>query len=1400
MKNLNPNNASLEQGDMNRQPIAGRVRSLAARMLVVFVTLAMVLGTSPFAQLAYADSENDIVLASDELAVDAQSDEQPVAGETGQSSDGTDEQSGENADASAGDIENGAAEGDAASSDVSDANKDAEGNASAENSNENGDETTSYEEEGIALASDGQDDTVTPGTYGSYTYEQNTTKDAFSGSAYDAYRDPVATQWLGVAGSFHITAFDEMTISSHVYGNVLAKKLTGSNNYGLDTRYDNAYGYKGLSYIQEYPSPNGNVDGHNDGLFVIGSNNTVTKVDNGNHLAVNGVQFNQPNKLLQDTDTASAPFIDLDAVKTKTTEVSDNLAKVADVGASVSKEGSNTYINYEGDSGCAYVTFKASELNSMDQLYIKGMALNGSCSVVINVEMDTNDLYLSKVHVLLPDGQTAGTGETDSTVGYVMFNIKNSTSAMTISLSDRVLASVLAPNSTINLGGSAAGTYIGTKVNVTAESHARPFRGTLKPVVTGVSVNKQWLDAYGNPESADVVSTHNPVSVQLYQRKNGGDWAKYDDTVELSNANSWSHSWDGLTKKDKQGNTYEYKIEEVSKTDDYTSSVAGNDSGTSWTVTNRHVAVGKLSVSKTWDDEDDKDDVRPDSVTVHIVRSVNGGAQETYGDAITLNKSNGWAATVDQLPLKDADGNEYTYAVVEDAVDGYSTKVELIPSGIDADGNKSWTYTVINSHTSIYKETSVSVTKEWLNASGAAEIDVDHDPVSVQLYQRKNGGEWAACGDAVSLSNSNKWAYTWDKLVSVDGYGNSYEYKVGEVNVPVDYTSSVNGSGSTWTITNTHKAEKVDVKVKKVWQDKENKASKRPTSVTVQLYTVDAEGKLAAVEGKSAELKDGSWSAEWKNLPKNEAGKAISYTVRELDPETNEPVDEGTELSNGYKVTYKSDGYGTDTYSYTVTNTYEEEEQEFTLSGYSMAAEAAPVSEPDKVCYVDPKIYKKLEGRALKAKEFTFQLVNDKTGDVVSTAENDEAGMVDFDKAADKTGNLENPSCLEFTAAGTYTYTVRETTGYVRDLSIDYSTEVVKFVTTIGKDSNGALYEVESHYVVYPSQADADAKTNGKVYNSSEHPAITNKVKPLSIALTKTDADSGAKLAGATYGLYRVEDSDSDTASLVAVAVSDADGVMTFTDTDTNGIVANGTYYFQEISAPEGYAISEAKTCTFTIKQEENGAYSLSYDDGTVSKGAYAGTAADPIVFKPGAGVTDTKIAITFGKVSSDGTALSGAKLAVRDEAGNDVASWTTDGTGYVVNDLTVNDTYVLYEKTAPKGYAKAAEVTFTVDAYGKVSIEAGAESNDLLNAYATGSQLSLVDYKVTEIEDKETVVREEAVPSDKDDKSDKGGKKTGKGGRLPQTGEIVTYAGIILAVGACLVFGGLARRLRHKM
>ncbi|EMD16469.1 LPXTG-domain-containing protein cell wall anchor domain, partial [Eggerthia catenaformis OT 569 = DSM 20559] len=77
----------------------------------------------------------------------------------------------------------------------------------------------------------------------------------------------------------------------------------------------------------------------------------------------------------------------------------------------------------------------------------------------------------------------------------------------------------------------------------------------------------------------------------------------------------------------------------------------------------------ELKVTKTWDDENDKDKIRPASITVRLY--ANGKEKES----IVLDKSNGWTYAWKNLD-KYENGKEIRYTVTEDKVKGYESEID----------------------------------------------------------------------------------------------------------------------------------------------------------------------------------------------------------------------------------------------------------------------------------------------------------------------------------------------------------------------------------------------------------------------------------------------------------------------------------------------------------------------------------------------------------------------------------------------------------------------------------------------------------------------------------------------------------------------------------------------------
>lgn len=85
------------------------------------------------------------------------------------------------------------------------------------------------------------------------------------------------------------------------------------------------------------------------------------------------------------------------------------------------------------------------------------------------------------------------------------------------------------------------------------------------------------------------------------------------------------------------------------------------------TVVNE-VPAFSISGSKTWNDEDDKDGIRPESITINLL------ADGVVVDTETVTEADGWTWTFEGLD-KYADGKEVVYTITEDAVEGYETVI-----------------------------------------------------------------------------------------------------------------------------------------------------------------------------------------------------------------------------------------------------------------------------------------------------------------------------------------------------------------------------------------------------------------------------------------------------------------------------------------------------------------------------------------------------------------------------------------------------------------------------------------------------------------------------------------------------------------------------------------------------
>lgn len=378
------------------------------------------------------------------------------------------------------------------------------------------------------------------------------------------------------------------------------------------------------------------------------------------------------------------------------------------------------------------------------------------------------------------------------------------------------------------------------------------------PEKISIKASKKWDDA----ENQDGKRPANVV-VKLYKEV-GGQKSEVANRT-LTEADQWTTEFTNLNKYEK-GQEVVYSLEEDA-VPHYQSQVTGNATD-GFVVTNTYKPETiKISGQKKWDDAENQDGKRPNAVRVKILKG------QDIVDVQEVTAANGWKYESNPLP-KYAAGQEIAYTVAEEAVSGYTSKV---------DG-----YNITNSYTP--ETVKISGQKKWEDADNQD----GKRPASVKV-KILNGDTVV---DEQNVTSANEWKYE-SKALPKYAAGQEITYTVSEEAVP-GYTSKVEG----YNITNSYTPETTTVSGSKTWEDGDNQDGKRPASITVNLLA-DGQKVNTQTVGEAE-----GWSYNFTGLPVYKDGQRITYTV------TEEAVP----------------GYSTNLNGYNITNSYTPEKTEITAS------------------------------------------------------------------------------------------------------------------------------------------------------------------------------------------------------------------------------------------------------------------------------------------------------------------------------------------------------------------------------------------------------------------------------------------------------------------------------------
>ena len=291
--------------------------------------------------------------------------------------------------------------------------------------------------------------------------------------------------------------------------------------------------------------------------------------------------------------------------------------------------------------------------------------------------------------------------------------------------------------------------------------------------------------------------------------------------------------------------------------------------GTSMALSKESTEVS-FTVTKNWDDDNNRDGIRPGANDFASKLHLMNGETEVTGVVPSVVDNNDGTYTVKYTNLaKNAAGTPITYSVKEDAVSGYTTDNNTALNG----------GVITNTHTP--ERINVVVTKKWDDNNNQDRVRPDTAAFARELHLKAGEIENTDVTPEVTIGSDNTYVITYSNLLKNEN-GAAITYTVSEgaiTGYATDNNSAVNGG----TITNVHTPDTTEITITKRWDDGNNQDGIRPDADAFK-SKLHLLGDGSEVNGATAEVidnNDGTYTVKYANLQKNKDGNAIEYTISE---------------------------------------------------------------------------------------------------------------------------------------------------------------------------------------------------------------------------------------------------------------------------------------------------------------------------------------------------------------------------------------------------------------------------------------------------------------------------------------------------------------------------------------
>ena len=318
----------------------------------------------------------------------------------------------------------------------------------------------------------------------------------------------------------------------------------------------------------------------------------------------------------------------------------------------------------------------------------------------------------------------------------------------------------------------------------TMEGDAQDGFEITNTLLTSVTVVKKWRGVSGG--------TYPEITIGLYRKAEGSSSAPEKVTdrdgnqlvAKLDETAGWTYTFADLPRFDADGQRYEYTVQEqliggkpaadsgfVIHTEG--GMVAdGTDKG-AWSYTITNIGGTEISGTKTWKDNSNAYNTRPENLELTLWRKTAGGTEEVVkeewleadgSELIWTKQGDVWTYTFKGLPLTDDQGAIYTYRVQETVPAGY------VSDPADGFAGEAENYSFTNTLTDWIKIPVVKIWEDNKDSSGKR-------PDSIEVILYANGKEYRR---VTVGKDTNVLAHIWNRITG----GTDDEWKFEFTNLP----------------------------------------------------------------------------------------------------------------------------------------------------------------------------------------------------------------------------------------------------------------------------------------------------------------------------------------------------------------------------------------------------------------------------------------------------------------------------------------------------------------------------------------------------------------------------------------------------------------------------------------